>query len=91
MISVLLKLAVWALRVVGLAVFVYCVLSFVLPHHAVTRHLQDLIQPVLAPLRAFLHRLFPSLRRLGVDLTPLALWLMIDLAVVLLNSLRRAL
>ena len=40
--------------------------------------------------RQLLYRYFPRLRTLPVDLSPLAVWLVIDVVTLLLNMLRRA-
>ena len=89
MIGFLLGIASLALRLVSLALLVYCVMSFVMPGSDLFRKASIYIQPFLQPVRRKLYQWFPSLRRLPVDLSPLGLWLLMDIAMALVNLLRR--
>ncbi len=77
-----------ALSALNLGMLIYCVMSFVMPQSEWFYKLSRLIQPVLYPVRKQLHTWFPSLRSLPVDLSPLAVWLLIDVAQWILNFLR---
>ena len=46
------------------------------------------IEPILNPIRQKLYGWFPSLRNLPVDLSPLALWLLLDIAGEVVRILR---
>jgi len=91
MISTLLRLAVSVLRLANLALLVYCVMSLVMPHSPLFRKAAYYMERVLSPIRWRLMRWFPALRSLPVDLSPLALWLLMDIAMALINMLRRVL
>lgn len=89
MIGLLLNLAATVLRLASFALLVYCVMSFVAPGNDLFRRAAYYVERVLYPIRMKLWRWFPALRNLPVDLSPLALWLLIDVAMALLNMLRR--
>jgi len=89
MIALLLGLVSLALRLASLALLIYCVMSFVMPHHQLYRKASMYIQPILQPVRTQLYRWFPKLRNLPLDLSPLALWLAIDILMGIVNLLRR--
>lgn len=89
MIGFLLDLVSLALRVVSLGMLIYCVMSFVMPQSEWYYKLSSFIQPILHPVRVQLHRWFPSLRSMPLDFSPLAVWLLIDVAEILINALRR--
>ena len=88
--NLIFTLANLALRVMSLAMLVYCVMSFVMPGSPLHYRLAALVEPVLNPVRRCLYGWFPSLRRMPVDFSPLAVWLLIDIAGRLLYALQRA-
>ena len=87
-IGLILNLATTALRIASFALLVYCVMSFVAPPNDLYRQAAYYVERVLYPIRMKLWRWFPALRSLPVDLSPLALWLLIDVALAVLNMLR---
>lgn len=89
MIGLILSLASLAFRIASFALLVYCVMSFLMPGNDLFRKAASYVEPLLHPVRMKLYRWFPSLRRLPVDLSPLAVWLLIDVAMALINMLRR--
>ncbi|MBP3646414.1 MAG: YggT family protein [Clostridia bacterium] len=89
MIGFLLGIASLALRVVSLGMLIYCVMSFVMPQSEIYYKLSAYIQPILNPVRAQLYRWFPSLRSMPLDFSPLAVWLAIDIAEMLIRALGR--
>lgn len=88
LIGLILNLASAALRLASFALLVYCVMSFVAPQNDLYRKASYYVERVLYPIRLKLWRWFPALRTLPVDLSPLALWLLIDIAMALVNMLR---
>ena len=89
LIGFLLGIVSLALRLASLALLIYCVMSFVMPGSDLFRKASTYVQPLLQPVRQKLYQWFPSLRRLPVDLSPLGLWLAMDIAMALVNLLRR--
>lgn len=77
-----------ALRLGSIALLIYCVLSFVSPTSPLYRRAAQYVEPILNPIRQKLYGWFPSLRGLPVDLSPLALWLLMDIAGELIRLLR---
>ena len=70
---------------------VYCVMSFIMPGSPLYYRLASYVDPLLRPVRIRLYRWFPALRRMPMDFSPLAVWLLIDVTGWLLNLLRRML
>ena len=91
MVSLVIGLAISALRLANLALLVYCVMSFVMPHHPLYRKAYYYMERVLGPIRRTLYNLFPSMRNLAVDFTPLVLWLLMDIGMSVLSRLLRVL
>ena len=89
MIAFLLGIASLALRMASLALLISCVMSFVMPGNELYRKAGMYVQPVLQPVRRQLYRWIPALRSLPVDLSPLAVWLAIDILQGVINVLRR--
>ena len=78
MIATLLGIIAWLLRLASTVLLIYCIMSFVMPGSDLMRKAASYVEPVLHP------------RTLPVDLSPLAVWLVIDVVTLLLNMLRRA-
>ena len=90
MIATLLGIIAWLLRLASTMLLIYCIMSFVMPGSDLMRKVSAYVEPVLRPFRQLLYRYFPRLRTLPVDFSPLAVWLVIDILLQLLNMLRRA-
>lgn len=88
-IGLILSLAATVLRIASFVLLVYCIMSFVAPQNELYRKAAYYVERVLYPIRMKLWQWFPSLRSMPVDFSPLALWMMIDLTLALLNALRR--
>ena len=88
MLSLLLGIVALALRLATYVLLAYCIMSFVAPQNDLYRKASYYVERVLYPIRMKLWRWFPALRSLPVDLSPLALWLLIDVALAVLNMLR---
>ena len=88
LIGLILNLAATALRILSFALLVYCVMSFVAPGNDLYRKASYYMERVLYPVRMKLYGWFPALRSLPVDLSPLAVWLLIDVAMAVVNALR---
>ena len=88
MIGLLLSLAALALRLASYALLAYCIMSFVMPQSDLYYKASRYIQPILDPIRRKLWQWIPALRTLPVDLSPLGLWLAIDILMWLINFLR---
>ena len=87
--SLLLGLAGLVLHVASIALLVYCVMSFIMPQNELYRKAASYVEPVLHPIRLQLYRWFPALRSLPLDFSPLALWLLLDVAGWVINWLGR--
>lgn len=88
MISSLLGIVSWFLRLISTAFLVYCVMTFVMPQSNIMRTLARYVEPILNPFRQLLYRIFPKLRAMPVDFSPLLVWLVIDVLMWLINLLR---
>lgn len=88
MISALIGVVVFLLNVLGFLLLVYCVMSFVMPDSAVMMKARTYVEPVLAPFRELLYKMIPKLQGMAVDFSPILVWLVIRVAIWLLNLLR---
>ena len=88
MFGLLLSIAALALRLASYALLAYCIMSFVMPQSDLYYKASRYIQPVLDPIRRKLWQWIPALRTLPVDLSPLGLWLAIDILMWIVNFLR---
>lgn len=91
MISSLLGIVTWVLNLISFALLIYCVMSFVMPQSDIMRKAAGYVEPVLRPFRELLYKYFPKLRTIPLDFSPLAVWLVIDVLMWVLNLLRRIL
>jgi uncharacterized protein YggT (Ycf19 family) len=80
----LLGLASWV-------VLIYVLMALFIPQHRYTLMARRYVEPVLSPIRHLLLRVFPKLSQLGVDFSPLAFYLLIQIASWLIRLLRSVL
>lgn len=88
LISGILGIAIWLLRLVSLAVLVYCVLSFVAPGGKIFTTMKRYVEPVLAPFRELLRKYLPAVGNLAFDFSPIAVILVIEVVVLVLRLLQ---
>ena len=72
-------------------ILIYVIMSLFIPQNKYTQLIGKYIEPVLAPLRKFLYRIFPKLRELGIDFSPLLLYALIWAVSALINLIRNIL
>lgn len=89
MLSFLIRLVVWVLQLANLALLIYCVMSFVMPQSDIMNKLRGYVEPILEPFRQLLYRYFPKLRTQPLDFSPLAVWLMLEIVIGILNLIAR--
>ena len=89
MISGLLGIIVGVLRLISSLLLIYCIMSFVMPRSELMYKAASYVEPVLRPFRELLDRFFPRLRMMPLDFSPLVVWLVIDIAIWIINLLRR--
>ncbi|NLV58127.1 MAG: hypothetical protein GXY67_05100 [Clostridiales bacterium] len=81
----------WALVLLQWALVVYVILSLVLPQNKYTQLLGKYAQVLLTPVRRQMERFFPKLVSIGMDVSPIVLWLLIFVVRWLLELLRNIL
>ena len=91
MISALIGIIVFLLNVFSLLLLVYCVMTFVMPDSSLTAKARAYAEPILEPFRELLYKVVPKLRGMAVDFSPLLIWLVIRLIIMILNLLNRIL
>lgn len=89
MLSWLIGLIAWLLRVANFALLLYCLMSFIMPQSDIMNKLRGYVEPVLEPFRQLLYRFFPKLRTTPLDFSPLVVWVVIEIAIKLLSLLAR--
>lgn len=91
MISALIGLIVLLMQIAGFLLLVYCVMTIVMPQSAILQKARTYVEPILSPFRELLYKWFPKLQGMAVDFSPLLVWLVIEIAIWVLNLLRRVL
>ena len=91
--SFMLMVCINLVRLYSGVLFLYCVLSwFLTPQSKLMRFLQALVDPLLAPIRALLDRIFHVRRSmLRMDFSPLVLYFILQLLIRLLYIAMRLL
>jgi uncharacterized protein YggT (Ycf19 family) len=79
------------ITVVSWLVLIYVVMALIVPQNKYTLMIGRFVEPVLAPLRKFLYRVFPKLQQIGVDFSPLLFYLAIQIVSWLIRLLQRIL
>lgn len=64
-------------NVFELALFIYVVLSFLMPNHNITKFLYRFFEPILKPIREALYRSCPQLMQFPLDFSVLIIYLFI--------------
>ena len=88
LLNFLFSVVIFLVEVASWVLLAYVVLSLILPQNKYTLMVGKYIEPVLTPIRAWLQKTFPALANLRFDLSPLVLWLLMDVAVWLLKLLK---
>ena len=91
LLNIVFSVLIFLVRVASWLVLIYVILSLVLPQNKYTLLIGKYVEPVLAPIRAWLAKTFPKLEGLRVDFSPVALWLILEVAVWLLGLLKNIL
>lgn len=89
MISFLISIAISVLRLASFILLIYCVMSIFMPQNKFFRMAAEYVDPILAPFRGLIYRVFPKIRNFGMDFSPLLVWVVIDVLIWLLQLLRR--
>lgn len=70
------------IRILSYALVIYCILSWILPpYHKVMQFFSRIVDPMLNPVRRVMFRIFP---RMPLDLSPIALSMLLSFATRLL-------
>lgn len=88
MIRSLIGVIIWVIRLGMIAMLVYFVLGLVAPGSKVFTAAKKYVEPVLAPLRALVEKLLPSLKNVKIDLAPIAAILALEIGILLLRLIR---
>jgi len=70
---------------------IYVIMALIIPQNKYTLLIGRYIEPVLAPLRKFLYRIFPKLQGIGIDFSPLLFYFLIQIVSWLIRLLQRIL
>lgn len=75
------------LNLISTAIFVYCLMTFIIPDSSLTNAVRPYAEMLLEPCRNLLYRFFPSMENMALDFSPLVLYGVIKLLTVLLSLL----
>jgi len=91
LLSFIFNVLIFLVRVASWLLLVYLVLKLILPQNKYTLLVGKYVEPILTPIRAWLFKLFPKLEGFALDLTPVAAWVLLQVAAWLLVLLRNIL
>jgi len=86
--SFIFSIASFVLRVISWVLPVYFIAKLVLPQNKYVMLAGKYMEWLMAPIRDILGRLFPRLAARGLDLSPIALWILVLLAQWCLQLLK---
>ena len=85
------NLLILLVRIASWLLLVYLVLKLVVPQNKYTLLVGKYVEPLLTPVRGWLVKLFPKLDGFALDLTPVAAWLLLQVAAWVIVLLRNIL
>ena len=83
--SFIFGLIIWVLRLIAIAILVYCILSFVAPTGKAFNVMKPYVEPILKPFRDMLAKRFPKVLELSFDITPVVVIVVIEIIVWVLD------
>ena len=86
--SFIFSVALFLISLVSWLLLIYVVMALIVPQNKYTLLIGKYIEPILSPLRQFLYRVFPRLREIGVDFSPLLFYFLIQIVSWLVRFLR---
>lgn len=91
LLSIIFNLLFWVLTILSWALLIYVIMTLIVPQNKYTLLVGRYIEPVLAPIRSFLRRALPGVFKLGIDVSPIGLWLLINIAEWALRLVKQVL
>ena len=88
LLNIVFSVLIFLVRVASWLMLIYVVLSWILPQNKYTLLIGKYVEPLLAPVRTLIGRFLPSLAKLHVDVSPIGLWLLLNIAEWLLRLLK---
>ena len=79
---------IFLVNIASWALLVYVIMTLVVPQNKYTLLIGKYVEPLLAPVRTLIGRFLPSLAKLHVDVSPIGLWLLLNIAEWLLRLLK---
>ena len=76
------------ISVLSWVVLIYVIMALIVPQNKYTLLIGKYVEPILAPIRKFLFRIFPKLGEIGIDFSPLVFYLLIQVVSWLIRLLR---
>ncbi len=91
LLNALFAIVIFLVKVASWLMLAYVLMSLLIPQNKYTLLVGKYAEPVLAPIRALIARLFPKVAATRFDFSPLAFWLLLDVLVWVLELLRKIL
>ncbi len=88
LLSFIFSVILFLISVISWVVLVYVIMVLIIPQNKYTLLIGKYVEPVLAPIRKFLFRVFPKLAEIGIDFSPLVFYFLIQIASWLIRLLR---
>jgi len=91
LLNVIFNVLVFLVNLAGWLLIIYVLMALIVPDNKYTLLVGKYIEPVLAPIRAWLGKAFPKLGGSRLDFSPVVLWLLLEIAGWLLRLLQNIL
>lgn len=91
LLNIIFSVLIFLVEVASWVMLAYVLMALFLPQNKYTLMIGKYVEPMLAPIRAFLQKTFPKLAQTRFDLSPLVFWLLVEIAVWLLKLLKNIL
>ena len=88
LLKIIFDVLIFLVNVATWLLLAYVLMQLILPQNKYTLLIGKYVEPLLAPIRALLNRFFPKLEGLRVDISPIGLWLVLNIVEWLLRLLK---
>ena len=76
------------ITIISWVLLIYVIMALIVPQNKYTVLVSRYVEPVLSPIRKLLFRVFPKLREIGMDFSPLVFYMLIQIVAWLISRLR---
>lgn len=91
LLNIIFNVLIFLVRVASWLVLIYVIMTLLMPQNKYTQLAAKYAEPILTPIRAWLSKTFPKLANIHLDVSPLVLWVLVEIVIWVLGILKRIL